>query len=215
MKHEFSTGPKPLATTKKAVAIDARVDASHPLFDLVFGTAHGLMIQIAARTLVVFPQSIEDYLGPYKGWARPSTGLPIYSPRRLETEAAAQNAFADWAQTTFEDKWRFRRIGQVNAVRDVRNLLPRARAPIECSIVAYSLGDTPRALAQARLIEVSPKLFTLVPFYLRELCGPDVPWLSPEPGSAIQTNSPITSFNEAHDVLAWWATKALAMNRKR
>ena len=87
------------------------------------------------------------------------------------------------------------------------------RSLVICTIEANSLGES-RAIGQARLTEIAPSIFSVTPFYLREISGPDVPWQSPEPGGAIKTTSPITSFDEAHDVLAWWATKTFAMNRK-
>jgi hypothetical protein len=80
-------------------------------------------------------------------------------------------------------------------------------------MVAYSLGDRCRAIAQARLAEVAPQVFIVIPWYLREVGGPNVPWQSPEPGHAIETTSSVTNFEQAHEVLAWWATRTYALNR--
>ena len=87
-------------------------------------------------------------------------------------------------------------------------------ALISCTIEAYTEGDGSRAQARARLREIRPEVFTVVPFYLREVSGPDVGWSLPERGSAIQTTSPITNFDEAHGVLAWWATQTYALRRR-
>jgi hypothetical protein len=89
-----------------------------------------------------------------------------------------------------------------------------AHPVVDCTIEAYSLGDTSRAHVRTRMREIEPGIFSLIPFYLREVCGPHVPWQSPEPGSAIQTTSPIATFDEAHDILVWWATQTIALNRR-
>lgn len=86
---------------------------------------------------------------------------------------------------------------------------------VDSTVEAYSLGEHTRALARASLKEIKPSVFSLIPFYLCEICGPEVPWCSPTPGDVIHTASPITNLGEAHDVLAWWATKTFALNRQR
>lgn len=85
---------------------------------------------------------------------------------------------------------------------------------VDCTFEAFSIGDGTRALACGRLIEIEPNIFRVVPIYLRQICGPHVPWTSPAPGRAIQTISPITSFDQAHDVLAWWATQTFSTKRR-
>jgi hypothetical protein len=87
--------------------------------------------------------------------------------------------------------------------------------PTSCIIEAYTAGEERRAHVRARLREIRPRIFAAIPFYLREISGPEVPWQSPEPGRrAIETTSPITGFDKAHSVLAWWCTQAFALNRQ-
>lgn len=88
-------------------------------------------------------------------------------------------------------------------------------ALINCIIEAYTAGEEWRAHARAHLREIRPGIFVVIPFYLRQISGPEVPWQSPEPGSAVQTISPITNFDQAHDILAWWATQTFAANRTK
>ena len=105
------------------------------------------------------------------------------------------------------------------SARSVRRQTATSRSSLPCridgTVEAYSLGEHTRALARASLKEIKPSVFSLIPIYLREICGPEVPWCSPAPGSAILTASPITNLREAHDVLAWWATKTFALNRQK
>ncbi len=93
------------------------------------------------------------------------------------------------------------------------NLQRKLLAPIGCILEAYTEGSEHRAHARGRLTEIAPNTFSITPFYLREISGPDVHWLCPEPGAAIETTTPITNFDEAHSALAWWATQAFAKSR--
>lgn len=93
-------------------------------------------------------------------------------------------------------------------------LVSPPRRLVNCTIEISTFGDASRALARAYLRETEPNVFSISPFYLREISGPDVPWQWPEPGSVIQTISPITNFDQAHDALTWWATQTFAANRR-
>ena len=88
-------------------------------------------------------------------------------------------------------------------------------ALISCTIEAYTEGSERRAHARALLREILPGVFTIVPCYLREVSGPDVPWASPAREAPIQTATPISNFDQAHDALTWWATQTFAQNRRR
>ena len=100
----------------------------------------------------------------------------------------------------------------MNAKSDLDKL---PSALISCIIEAYTEGSENRAHVRARLREVRRGVFAVIPFYLREVSGPNVSWQSPKPSRAIQTASPIADFGQAHDVLAWWATQTFAANRRR
>jgi hypothetical protein len=86
---------------------------------------------------------------------------------------------------------------------------------VDCTIEAHTLGDGARALARAHLKEIEPYHFNVFPTCLREVCGPDIPWQSAEPGEAIHTASRTTNFDQAHDALTRWATVTLAVNRQQ
>jgi hypothetical protein len=88
-------------------------------------------------------------------------------------------------------------------------------ALISCIIEAYTEGSEHRAHVRARLREVRPGVFAIIPFYLREVSGPKVPWQSPEPGGALQIAFAIAGFDDAHSILAWWATQTFAANRRQ
>jgi len=87
-------------------------------------------------------------------------------------------------------------------------------ALISCIIEAYTEGSEHRAHVRARLREIQPGLFAVTPYYLREVSGPDVPWTSPARGASVQTANPITNFDQAGEVLTWWATQTFAANRR-
>jgi hypothetical protein len=61
--------------------------------------------------------------------------------------------------------------------------------------------------ARGRLVEIKPDVFRLIPTELGDIAAGAVPWQSPEPGSAIETTSPITNSDEADYVLERWAVQ--------
>jgi hypothetical protein len=84
--------------------------------------------------------------------------------------------------------------------------------PFGSEIEVYTDGPDRRAHARARMIERAPQILVVIPFYLREVGGPHVPWHVPARGQPIITVNTIRSFNEATDVLRWWSMKTCADN---
>jgi hypothetical protein len=216
MKLDSSAGGGSAVPPKNALLLECSVKTKHPLWNFVYGKARSWTVEVAQNIFVVVPVQIEDYCGSYTKWAKPEYGQPICTKTPLTGHAAAQCAFAGWAQTVFDDKWQLRKVEEAaNAVPSDDNSLVPTKDLVNCVIEAYSLGDTTRALARARLKEIETHVFSITPFYLRGGCGPLVPWQSPVPGNPIQTTTPITHFDEAHDALAWWATRTFAANRRQ
>ncbi len=83
---------------------------------------------------------------------------------------------------------------------------------ITCTIEVYAIGNDRRAYAKAVLAEVSPRVFTVTPFYLREVTGTYVPWSAPSRGEAIKSRRLISTITEAHRALVFCASRTLAQS---
>lgn len=83
-----------------------------------------------------------------------------------------------------------------------------------CTIDAYTDGSVYRAHVRAKLREKAPGVFTITPFYFREISGPMIEWQTPSRGEPIITLKPITSLDEAHQILVWWASVTFAHSRE-
>ncbi|MGI8569941.1 MAG: hypothetical protein ACR2KT_13205 [Methylocella sp.] len=64
---------------------------------------------------------------------------------------------------------------------------PEKTRGLEVTIEAYTEGDDRRAKALALLREIRPQFFTVAPYYLREISGPNVEWAEPPMGEPIVT----------------------------
>lgn len=87
------------------------------------------------------------------------------------------------------------------------------KTPLKFVIELTTDGER-RAHVMAHVHETFPEGYTIKPFYFREICGPNVDWTIPQPGEAIATLAPITSFTEAHNMLMWWACRTMATNAR-
>jgi hypothetical protein len=87
---------------------------------------------------------------------------------------------------------------------DFTSTAERKAKLLECIIEVWTDGER-RALARAKLIEKSPDQFAFIPFYLREVAGPNIHWDEPAAGEPISTTTASVTFDEAHELLKSWA----------
>jgi hypothetical protein len=83
---------------------------------------------------------------------------------------------------------------------------------IRIEIEAFTEGTDRRAHARAWVRETAAGVFEVIPFYLREISGPNVRWYSPARGMPILTGRPITGLDEAQNVFNLWAMQTFAEN---
>jgi hypothetical protein len=75
---------------------------------------------------------------------------------------------------------------------------------LECTIEASGGRDT-SVHAMAKLREIAPNIFAVSPFYLSGISTEKVRWEAPPRGAAIVTQTPVTNFDDARDLLLSWA----------
>lgn len=87
-----------------------------------------------------------------------------------------------------------------------RKLLPPT------TVEGYTDGDDRKAKYLAHIVELSFKIFVVIPYYLNEISGAAVQWNDPPKGQPIHTARPIRSFDEAQQVAKSWASVTFATN---
>jgi hypothetical protein len=83
--------------------------------------------------------------------------------------------------------------------------------PLSSIVESYSYGER-RALARAFVKEIAPGLYHIYPFYLREICGPEIHWTETKSNEPILTGTEVTDLLQVADILAWWATVTVSIH---